>query len=306
LKNFDCDECDEYNCFSTNYNYVYNEEVNDLIDDISDCLRTGSEMNGEDLYVGPMCSDSGDGVELAIFMDDKCSEYTTQKAFADLPGYYMYQSPYVFNITKDAFQKAFSDSVSCDDLDISSPYNGNYNYNNGYGGMNDYCQQVLNEGVGLSSCYGNNYNGNQNNGNYNGNQNNGNYQGDDVLSWYDYDIAYDDAEDIDQVCSAVYEMAGSYSNYYDSSKSGSWYKKSKSSSINDYIDMDVNEETATAALGLLFFSVGALAAGFYLYKKQKAKAENEKLQPLQENEKGIMTWGWDKAKSNQTSYMCYV
>jgi cbb3-type cytochrome oxidase subunit 3 len=53
--------------------------------------------------------------------------------------------------------------------------------------------------------------------------------------------------------------------------------------------MDVNEETAAAALGLLFFSVGALAAGFYLYKKQKAKAANEKLQPLQENEKGVMT-----------------
>ena len=290
LKTFDCDECKEYNCFSQdNYNNDYNDDVNNLIDEISDCIRTGSNINGNDIYVGPMCSASGDGVELAVFLDDKCTAYTTQKAFGDLPSYYMYNSATVFNITKTSFQRAFSDTVSCQDLNINNPYNQANDDGNGEVEMNDYCEQVFEEGgaLGLSNCnYANNGNQNQNNGN------NGNYQGDDFLSWYTYDVKFENAEDIDEVCYTVNQMGGVYSNYYDNSYSGSWYSKNnkKSSFSGSHIEMgDVNGNIVAVVVILSFCLVGALAGGIYLYKKHKEKLANDKLQPLQENEVGVLT-----------------
>eukprot|EP00986_Skeletonema_menzelii_P019948 scaffold29718_cov177-Skeletonema_menzelii.AAC.2 len=283
LKNFDCDECDQYNCFSQNNNNAYNEAINNLIDDISDCLRTGSYgSNGEELYAGPMCSASGKGVELALFLDNECTTYTTQNKFGSLPSYYMYSSSNVFEATKDSFQKAFSVTTSCEDLDIENPYNQANDdgaNNDGNGEMNDYCKQLFDEGgaLGLSSCSAND----DQNGNYyygNQNQNNGNYGSDDFLSWYTYDMTSENAQDIDQVCSVVSEMGGSYSNYYNKYKSGTW-NSSESSSSGGRVMGDV--EKSSIAIGFLsFFLLGAVAGGVWLYKKQQEKLANSTREPL--------------------------
>ncbi len=303
LKNFDCDECDQYNCFSQNYNNGYNGAINNLIDDISDCLRTGSYgSNGEELYAGPMCSASGKGVEIALFLDNECMTYTTQKKFESLPSYYMYSSDYVFEATQDSFKKAFSETTSCEDLDIGNPYNQANDdgaYNNGYGEMNDYCKQIFDEGgaISLSSCsasddqyskyaYGNQ---NQYNGNYNGN-----YGDDDFLKWYTYDLTVDNAQDINQVCSAVSEMGGSYSNYYNKYKSGTWYTAGISSGYTG----EVIEESTAIAIGLLsFFLIGAVVGGVWIYRKQQERLINICRGPLNDDtfdesiltEKGVMT-----------------
>jgi hypothetical protein len=201
----------------------------------------------------------------------------------------MYNSATVFNITKTSFQRAFSDTVSCQDLNINNPYNQANDDGNGEVEMNDYCEQVFEEGgaLGLSNCnYANNGNQNQNNGN------NGNYQGDDFLSWYTYDVKFENAEDIDEVCYTVNQMGGVYSNYYDNSYSGSWYSKNnkKSSFSGSHIEMgDVNGNIVAVVVILSFCLVGALAGGIYLYKKHKEKLANDKLQPLQENEVGVLT-----------------
>ena len=286
LKNFDCDECDQYSCFSNNNKYnAYNDAINNLIDDISDCLRTGSyASNGEELYVGPMCSANGKGVELALFLDNECTTYTAEKAFGSLPSYYMYSSEYVFEATKDSFQKAYSETTSCEDLDVANPYNQANDDGANYDGnqeMNAYCQQLFDEGgaLGLSSCSANDdQNGNYNYGN--DDQNNGNNGGDDFLSWYTYDMTVDNAQDIDQVCSAVSEMGGSYSNYYNKYKSGTWNSAS-SSGGGSYLDMGDVEESAVVAVGFLsFFLIGAVAGGAWLYKKQKEKELDSKLERL--------------------------
>jgi hypothetical protein len=283
LKKFDCDECSKHNCFSQYNAYNYNDAINNLIDDISDCLRTGSYASkGEELYVGPMCSASGNGVELALFLDNKCTTYTTQKSFASLPSYYMYSSAYVFNATKASFQKAFNQTVSCEDMEIANPYNqandDGANYN-GYGDM-----QLFEGGgaLGLSSCSSNNgnYYGNQNQNNGN---NYGNNQGDDFLSWYTYDMTNNNAQDIYQVCSTVSQMGGSYINYYDSSKSGTWNNeksKSKSNRVVGSLEIgDVNESTLVVGIAVCFFLLGALVGGVWYYKKEQAKL-TDKLEPL--------------------------
>ena len=81
---------DDYNGNNANANANDQEEedkaVLEMIEDVSQCLNTGINFNGNDLYVGFMCSPySGDGVELAVFLDNECTVYTTLKKFEDIP-----------------------------------------------------------------------------------------------------------------------------------------------------------------------------------------------------------------------------
>ena len=299
MKNFDCDECDQYSCFSNYNNNGYNEEINNLIDDISDCLRTGSYgSNGEELYAGPMCSASGNGVEVALFLDNECTTYTTQNKFSSLPSYYMYGSSDVFDATKVSFQKAFSETTSCEDLDFENPYNQANDdgaNNGGNGEMNDYCKQLFNEGgaLGLSSCSsnGNYYNGNQNqnNGNNYGNSYGNSYSNDDFLSWYTYDMTVENAQDIEQVCPVVSDMGGSYSNYYNKYKSGTWSSSKERTSSQGFVMGDVKESSVAIGFISFFFLVGAVAGGVLFYKREQKRVANSKREPLNKNEKGVMT-----------------
>ena len=252
-----------------------------MIDDISDCLRTGSyAKNGQELYVGPMCSASGEGVELALFLDNECTTYTTQKAFGSLPSYYMYSNEYVFEATKESFQKAFSETTSCADSNIGNPYNQANDDGANDGEMNAYCQQLFDGGgaTSLSGCFTDN-DDDQNSNYYYSNQNGGNYGGDDFLGWYTYDMTINSAQDINEVCSTVSQMGGSYKNYYNTFKSGTWY--SKSSSGNYYLDAGGDaEEKAIAISFITFFLFGAILGGVFLYKKLQEKMECSKRVPL--------------------------
>ena len=103
-----CDGCSAYGCLSSSNNddaAAYTDDYNnnnayanandheeedkavlEMIEDVSQCLNTGINFNGNDLYVGFMCSPySGDGVELAVFLDNECTVYTTLKKFEDIP-----------------------------------------------------------------------------------------------------------------------------------------------------------------------------------------------------------------------------
>mmetsp|Transcript_2635 Transcript_2635/g.4489 ORF Transcript_2635/g.4489 Transcript_2635/m.4489 type:complete len:107 (-) Transcript_2635:44-364(-) len=88
----------------------------------------------------------------------------------------------------------------------------------------------------------------------------------------------ENAQDIDQVCSVVSEMGGSYSNYYNKYKSGTW-NSSESSSSGGRVMGDV--EKSSIAIGFLsFFLLGAVAGGVWLYKKQQEKLANSTREPL--------------------------
>ena len=100
-----CDGCSAYGCLSNDDDTTYTDDYNgnnananandqeeqdkavlEMIEDVSQCLNTGINFNGNDLYVGFMCSPySGDGVELAVFFDNECTVYTTLKKFEDIP-----------------------------------------------------------------------------------------------------------------------------------------------------------------------------------------------------------------------------
>ena len=46
------------------------ESVSEWIADLAECKESGAQWNGLDLYIGAMCSPYGDGVELAVFVNE--------------------------------------------------------------------------------------------------------------------------------------------------------------------------------------------------------------------------------------------
>jgi hypothetical protein len=112
-----------------------------------------------DLYVGAMCSPYGDGVELAVFVDDECTLYTNQQSFYDVwdPSNDNEDGVNYLTYAEEIIQSAFSQLTSCSRQE--------YGYPDGYAGedaneddedeneMNEYCQDVLEgEFVDFNNC----------------------------------------------------------------------------------------------------------------------------------------------------------
>ena len=85
----DCEQCQAYECYVDEDDLddqavrkdELDEQVSEWIADLAECKESGTQWNGMDLYIGAMCSPFGDGVELAVFVDDECTMYTNQQSF---------------------------------------------------------------------------------------------------------------------------------------------------------------------------------------------------------------------------------
>jgi len=228
----ECDVCEAYGCVSNNNDddQQGNDDDNtalELIEDIAQCLNTGLNWNNDDLYVGFICSPyDGDGVELAIFLDDECTVYTNLKAFSDIPSWYIYNDEDRFTEAETYIKNAFTETTPCLYEEFGDPA---YQKNNGDDdaavddaaaagdegyAVNDFCDGFFDEGpIAFNSCL-------QNDDQNNNNQNNGN--NDDQYNWYTYDMDYNNAQDLDGVCAALQQMEGNYEYQYDQESSGTW------------------------------------------------------------------------------------
>lgn len=224
----DCDQCEAYGCTNNGDDDAQQGDddngVLELIEDISQCLNTGLNWNDDELYVGFMCSPyGGDGVELAIFLDNQCSVYTSLKSFSDIPSWYIYNDEDMFAEAEAYIKNAFTETTPCLLEEFGDPAyqnngddDGNDDGNDDGYEVNDFCGNIFEEGpIEFSTC-GQNDDGNNNN---NQDQNNDN---DDNYNWYSYDMNYDDARDLDEVCLVLQQMEGEYEYHYDEENSGTW------------------------------------------------------------------------------------
>jgi hypothetical protein len=220
------------------------------------------QVNGANVYYGAMCDDYGDGVELAVFLDDKCSLYTSNVAFNNIfmkeegNDGYSYLT-YAENYIKTAFQ----DVMSCDepqyyvagDDDAAAEEEDNAE-------MNEYCKDILrDDALSYTNC-----------------------EADEdaqqlvTEDGYAYDLAYGDDLDIQEVCAVVKRMenaGGEYFHAYDSSTSGTWYKRDKKGQI-------ITESQSSGGLsgGAIFGIIAAIAAvvggaAFFVMKKKEKKGD---------------------------------
>ena len=244
-----CDECEANGCVNynnddgqqnKNNNNGGNNDNNgvvELIEDISHCLNTGLHWNDNDLYIGFICSPYGGyGVELAVFLDNECTVYTNLKSFTDIPSYYIYNDEDVFNEAETYIKAVFDDDtiMPCLYEEYDDPANAGDGgdddaaaaaNNNGYQ-VSEYCTNIFEDegALALSSCavQQNDDDQNQNNANANYNNYNNNQNDDDEYNFYEYDMNYDSARDLNQVCYAIQAMEGEYYYQYDEDISGTW------------------------------------------------------------------------------------
>jgi hypothetical protein len=277
----DCNQCTAFNCYNETYT-TNDDDISDLITNLANCLPTNQYWNNEQLYISAMCTPYGDGVELAVFLDNECTVYTNKATFANVYQNYIQEnglddlSSYVEMFVKSGLEQ----DMSCEDVEYVTPeeaaaadYNDDDDANNNNNGqVNEYCQQIFNQGaVEFNQCYSNNNDDESSFGNrYNPN--------DDEYSWYTYDMTYDQAKDLQDVCTVVYKMEGEYYYSYDAEKSGTWYSRDKSGSIKSKQAGYAMVEFSPMAIALLvLLGVGIVGvSAFYSCRKSKAR----RIEPL--------------------------
>ena len=211
-----------------------------------------------------MCSPYGDGVELAVFLDNACTVYTTKAKFQTVYTKYIKENGFdnLSSYIEPYIKSAFEEVMPCEDVKYENPEEATDDAE--YGDINQYCQQIIANGaLDFNQCYSEDYNFGSNN-----NQ-------DDEYGWYTYDMKYDEANYLEDVCAVVYQMSGEYTYSYDEEQSGTWYERDGSGSIKSETTSLEFSPVAIGLLVLLGVSIVAVSA-FWKYNKRKAK----RMEPL--------------------------
>ena len=249
------------------------------------------------LYTGAMCSPYGDGVELAVFVNEDCTMYTNQKTFASV------YNPYANNedgnnanidyltYAEDYIKTAFKEITPCKQGQLSTPlvclvvltlaytsfrltvtveyddYNEDEDENNEEeeeenNEASEYCRAVMeDEVVSFSDCQAD--------------EDAEEEEQDDEYDWSWYDssaISAEKADDINSVCVALNAMESeSYgAHVYDEEASGSWYTRNKKGAIV-YGDEDEGMSGGAIA-GIIIVVVAVVGAAMFLATKKKSSA----------------------------------
>jgi hypothetical protein len=115
----DCNRCDTLQCFAKNANddsiasqAADREELDAYIaawiEEFANCKETSTYINGQPVYIGPICSDYADTFEIGAFLDEDCTIYTKLASFdsiiaAEEANYSIDVTGYAINSLKTAF-----------------------------------------------------------------------------------------------------------------------------------------------------------------------------------------------------------
>ena len=265
----DCEVCAAYNCYRDEENLddsqMKQEEddsgVADWIANLAECQETGVQWNGMDLYVGAMCSPYGDGVELAVFVDEDCTMYTNQKTFSSVYTLYNDEDVNYSALAEKYIKNAFSEEMPCLEQEFADP-NEEQGDNDAKYEVNSYCQQILNGGAAdFNSCAGDE--------NEVQDENNNVDEEDEQYSWYTYDMTAQNAENVEAVCSVLKKMEGEYSHLYDERSSGTWYSRNRNGQILKNEEYEKKGFSGGVVTSILCICLGAVGAAAYVLKSKQ-------------------------------------
>jgi hypothetical protein len=280
----DCDKCLAYECYQADAEEGQEQEqngednldmqVSEFIKKISECEASGSQWNGIDLYYGAICSPYGDGVELAVFVDEDCTMYTTEKSFNNVYNPYANGENYNYlTYAENYIKTAFSDTMSClepEYVAYGQEADENQAQEEERYEINEYCQQILQDDA---MDYSNGCEANENE-----EQQQGEQQQEKVVNGYYYDVNFDGEGDINEVCAAVKKMESEGSAFYhayNEEKSGSWYTRDKKGQI-----INASQQGSSSGLsgGAIFGIIALIAtvvggAAFVMLKKKSKKGD---------------------------------
>lgn len=165
-QSINCNQCIAYECFAAanDDDQVQSREdldksIAEWIADLAECKETGAQWNDMNLYVSAMCSPYGDGVELAVFVDEDCTMYTNQQSFYDVSNSGNENGVNYMTYAEEIIQNAFSELTPCSSQGYGYPdgYDGNDadqdNVEEDENEVNEYCRIVLEgEFVNFNNC----------------------------------------------------------------------------------------------------------------------------------------------------------
>jgi len=282
----DCEVCVAYNCFDEEDEDVDDGSMNqdeldgniaDWIANLAQCQQSGVQLNGMNLYVGAMCSPYGDGVELAVFMDDECTMYTNQMAFSSAYDPYNGQEANGDDgLNYAAFaeiyiKNAFTEVMPCLNEEYADPNeaeNQDAEEEERYE-INDYCKQILNNGaIEYATCDADQNEADEQAVDENSDENEN--------SWYTYQMTAENAQNLEQACVTVKKLDGEIGNLYDEAHSGTWYARNKRGQI---ISSKSEQKTGMGAGAISSIILGCVAvfggAAYALMNKKQATVHSK-------------------------------
>jgi len=279
-QNIDCDQCQAYQCYVDEEDLddkavrqdELDEEVSNWIQELAECKESGVQWNGIDLFLGAMCDPYGDGIELAVFVNEECTMYTNQASFEntfnpyndneDGYNYLTYAEEfikYAFSEVTPCMQQEFNDPDKEDDEDEEEEEEYE---------MSDYCKEILEGDIAdFNNCQPD--------------QNNNDENDDGQYNWYTYVMR--EADDIDEVCYAVNQMGGEYTYAYDEDSSGSWYERNSKGEIVTGGEDSGNKLELSPGIIAAIVSVSLIVvagAGFLCFSLQKKKNQSDTSEPV--------------------------
>lgn len=288
-KKIDCETCGVFGCFREDtteegsdaeaegnedyqYNEVNTENIAAWVDAIGKCKKTDALLDDLwPLYAGFMCNENGSGVDIALFLDEDCTVYTSRQSFKKVANAndqaYMYEA-------EDMITYPFKNDISCQteveylsyhdyfDMQMNYNYQNNNNNNQNYGDANDFCQNMFEDGgegkaLSLRDC---NQDGDEDDQETDAQVNYYSYD----YYWYDFVLSYQDSLDLEATCMVLQSMNGEYESVYKYSGSGGIYdysnsKSSKRNSRSHYEDYFASVGTMEAEVIAAIVSAVAVA-----------------------------------------------
>merc|ERR1719506_2561188 len=266
----DCDTCASKSCWEEEQEEgedgeeqeeaITLENILEWAEAQTECQETEYQWNDQALYTGFMCNEDGTGVELAVFIDEECSVYTDQKAFADVMDQDDYQ---LYSASADVVTFPFMNTLDCAE---STQYKSAWNEN----GEEE--EEEEEDTLDLETCGAD--------GDEEEEEEEEEYNRNYEIDWYTYTLTENDVEDSAKVCKVVAGLEGEYEyGNYHSEGSGSFY---------DYTDPNKSQGMTPAQLfGIVIVVVGVVGIAIYSAMGASKKKDSKKT-PLVSGKGGAM------------------
>ena len=235
----DCDQCQAYECLDDQENVNdaaagenLDEKVAEWMKQLTECQQIEGQEDGQELYYGPICSAEGEGIEFALFLDKDCTMFTRQESFENV--YNATENELGIDIVsyaQDLTKTVLINAMSCLEVEYSADDEVQGDDNVDADNINEYCENLFKESFNFNACNATKEEQDQND--------------DGEFKWYIYDLAKEDTDDIELVCSKVKEMDGEYYHAYYQSRSGTWHSAEKFFVVNEWSQLSDFAATTT-------------------------------------------------------------
>lgn len=298
----DCNTCESKGCFAEEQEYDENnyvlqdEDVEEWINGMLECVDTEVAGALGNLYAGFMCNADGTGVEPAVFLEDSCSVYTSQYAYGTMvSGSDNYELMYMAATTVTS---PFTNELSCESIQtisLGDAENLAYEqaqqaYNGEDGGQEEEeadapeaaegCQNLFDGAVDMDTCGG--YEAEEEEEE----EEEAEEEADEDYSWYTYLVA-EGGDDAQASCIVVQTLEGEFSGahtYSESDKDGGG-----SGHVYDYKSSGAfgGDMSAGKVFGIVIAVIVAMVAAVLVMQSMGGKKDTKKV-PLVNNKSGSM------------------